>query len=277
MWPYILRWAEEARAGVGKIRDILEIGCGTGETLMCLESVGFSVRGIDASSFRVERARRISDGPILELAVERLDRSSFGAEFDLVIGHHVLEHLFDPNELFIAVKRVLREGGFLFLAVPNVFRSSLLSVFHAVAHPQAFTPESLLCAVHKHGFIVQRLTVGDEVHILARLGKDRTIFDDDLAAFCGPRSYEHLEGQLQELLPPSCKRYEVGCSYRAKAAQSRCTDPACTRSDHRPQTVANADGSLHPGTALVEVLGSRVGFPVKIVDPCCDARPVWVK
>jgi SAM-dependent methyltransferase len=275
LWPDIVRWADEARARVGRIRNVLEIGCGTGQTLSALESVGFRVYGIDSSTPRVNLARQIIRGPVLALAVERLDQSSFGTSFDLVIGHHVLEHLFDPNELFGAVRKVLRPGGLLFLAVPNLSRSSLMSVFHAVAHPQAFTAESLLLIVHKHGFVVDRLAAGHDLQVLARLGREGFAVDAGCEVPSGSISHARLERQLQDLLPSSCRRYEVDCSYRRRVEQSRCVDPGCTNPDHRPSEAV--DRSASRDTAVVEVLGPRVGFPIRIVNPCCDAGPVWVK
>ncbi len=125
---------------------VLDIGCGRGVMLRALLDLGHEAHGVEiapeAASGADPRAQ-IRIAP--ELTEARYDESSF----DAVIMWHVLEHLPNPEKTLAEIRRILRPGGRLILAVPNF--GSLQSQrtghdwFHLdlPRHLYHFTPETL--------------------------------------------------------------------------------------------------------------------------------------
>ena len=73
------------------------------------------------------------------------DRDQFKLEensFDLVISLAVLEHLKNSNLFLSEIKRVLKNGSYLFLSTPN-WKYSKDFFFDDVTHVKPYSPESL--------------------------------------------------------------------------------------------------------------------------------------
>ena len=96
--------------------DLLDIGTGTGETAAGLQRLGATVTAID---------RHDNDLRADSLDVRMVEGTElpFGdAAFDAVLYTHVIEHvgtLDDQRNHLSEIRRVLRDGGVLYLAVPN--------------------------------------------------------------------------------------------------------------------------------------------------------------
>ena len=87
---------------------VLDYGCGSGKMLDQLQAVGWSTFGFEPG-LKVAFARHQE---VVELP---------GAPtFDLVIVHHVLEHLLNPLEVLRALAGSMAEGGVLHLSVPRL-------------------------------------------------------------------------------------------------------------------------------------------------------------
>jgi SAM-dependent methyltransferase len=101
---------------------LLDVGCGSGETLLSLKHAGWRGTGIDVSARAVESARAVgldvTQGDLLEV-----DLSAY--EFDVVRFWHSLEHTASPVEQLRRARALLRPGGWLVVGVPNF--GSLLS------------------------------------------------------------------------------------------------------------------------------------------------------
>ncbi len=98
--------------------SLLEIGCGTGELLAVAEQRGFQVTGIDSSSEALEHARACFGLGQLFPSLSSLSDSK--AHFDVVVMSHVLEHLYYPVQTLQQIQVLLRPGGILYVAVPNL-------------------------------------------------------------------------------------------------------------------------------------------------------------
>lgn len=91
-------------------RKALDFGCGDGKFLDSLQARGWDTYGIEPSS----------DLPFA--LHQRLMTVPADASFDLVILHHVLEHVLDPLQLLRRLASALRVGGALFVSVPRLDR-----------------------------------------------------------------------------------------------------------------------------------------------------------
>jgi ubiquinone/menaquinone biosynthesis C-methylase UbiE len=119
---------------------VLDFGCGTGTLALMIKGryPQALVRGLDIDSRILRRARQKAFKRSLTISFDRYGGSFFpyGARsFDCVITSFVFHHLSDKQKriALLEVKRVLRPGGFLFIADFDRSRNPFLRlVFAAV-------------------------------------------------------------------------------------------------------------------------------------------------
>jgi SAM-dependent methyltransferase len=96
---------------------LLDVGCGNGSFLRDMRDAGWDVAGIDPDPEAVATARRT--GATVEEGL--LTEDSFEPEsFDAVTLSHVVEHLHDPAETLAICRKLLKAGGLLWVATPNL-------------------------------------------------------------------------------------------------------------------------------------------------------------
>ena len=103
------------------IRDVLEIGCGTGETGAILKAQYgvHSVVGIEINESCGNIARTKLDKVIIG-NIEDSDLPVQPDSFDLIILGDVLEHLVDPWGAMQKLHKLLRKQGMVLISIPNV-------------------------------------------------------------------------------------------------------------------------------------------------------------
>lgn len=95
----------------------LDVGCNTGSLARAASDSGYSASGIDISEDAVSYAREV-----LGLDAHRGDfiRYPFPEDaFDVITLSHVLEHTKDPKGTLLKAYRSLKQGGILYLSVPD--------------------------------------------------------------------------------------------------------------------------------------------------------------
>ena len=103
-------------AGLDTSARVLDVGCGEGKLLKRMRLGGFSdCTGIDPF---LADDRQLETG----LSLKKCDVRTFAAteptSFDLIMFHHSLEHLPDPNETMGAAVRLMSPGGTLLVRLP---------------------------------------------------------------------------------------------------------------------------------------------------------------
>ncbi len=93
---------------------ILDFGCGTGYFLEECKKSGFVIVGVEPS----EKARDICLKKNLNIfsSIKELDKNQ---KYDVITLWHVLEHLYYPNDFLNKFYSLLKEKGYLILALPN--------------------------------------------------------------------------------------------------------------------------------------------------------------
>src|SRR5579872_2455391 len=97
---------------------VLDIGCGRGHFLSALRESGWSCTGTELSETAAQHAR-----DVLKLDVHTgpfSDGSFPNSSFDAIYLWHVLEHIASTKDALTSVRRILRPGGMLVIALPNV-------------------------------------------------------------------------------------------------------------------------------------------------------------
>jgi SAM-dependent methyltransferase len=112
------------RGYVTRDSRVLDLGCGRGGVAEVIWQDVRLAAGLDPDS-RSLAEHRAKGMPVVRATGERLP---FAVDsFDVVVSVWVLEHLADPLETFIEVRRVLRPGGHFIFLTPNM-RNPLMLV-----------------------------------------------------------------------------------------------------------------------------------------------------
>jgi SAM-dependent methyltransferase len=98
---------------------LLDVGCGSGAFIAQMAALGWQAQGIDPDPAAVARAREagltVTQGTLADL-----DPDEHAGLFDAVTLSHVIEHLYDPAGDLRRIKLLLRPGGLLWIATPNL-------------------------------------------------------------------------------------------------------------------------------------------------------------
>ncbi|MEN9704242.1 MAG: hypothetical protein RLZZ393_121 [Pseudomonadota bacterium] len=95
---------------------LLDIGCSVGYTLRAARDLGLEPTGSDLSQYAIKTCREQG----FRAEVGELSGLPFAdGEFGLVTMKHVLEHTPVPRAALREVRRVLRPGGGIFIAIPH--------------------------------------------------------------------------------------------------------------------------------------------------------------
>lgn len=138
----------------------LDIGCGAGRQLRTMQALGWTVQGIEPDAAAVATARAagldVLHGDLLSAAIP-------SASFHAASMLHVIEHVVDPAAHLAAARELLRPGGRLVVATPNLaalghhrFGADWRGL-EPPRHLQLYTPQALGRSLADAGFLVERL------------------------------------------------------------------------------------------------------------------------
>lgn len=132
--PQHRRWA--LLSSIQEKGSVLEIGCGAGNALASFSQFRpmWNVTGIDFSKRAIGIASRTMPKGIFVCSdiLSWMRHASDGIA-DLIICEQVIEHVFNPTELFHQLMRLLAPNGILLLSIPNG-GSWLMRTFRSYAH-----------------------------------------------------------------------------------------------------------------------------------------------
>ena len=134
---------------------LLDVGCGNGAFLVRMRDLGWEVSGLEVDPVSAGHARSagidVAEGPLSEGTFPE-------SHFDAITLSHVIEHLHDPVDTLRACARVLKPGGRIWIATPNldaIGRRALGRVWFPLDPPRhlvLFTRKSLQRALASAGF-----------------------------------------------------------------------------------------------------------------------------
>ncbi len=132
------------------IRDVLEVGCGTGVVLAQLQRLFPDGRliGMDLFEEGLKFARQRFQGTLIQGDVFQ---HFFEQPFDLIGAFDVIEHLDDDEKILRRFWQEIRPGGHLIVTVPA--HQGLWSYFDDLAHHRRrYAPAELECKLVSAGF-----------------------------------------------------------------------------------------------------------------------------
>ena len=104
----------------GKNLVILELGCGSGETLKYLKKkkIAKETVGVEIDQKAGEKAKKNVDRVFIE-NIEQFDLP-YTKYFDYILFPDVLEHMIDPWEVLRKCKKYLKPNGHIIISIPNI-------------------------------------------------------------------------------------------------------------------------------------------------------------
>ena len=141
-------------SGKGKI---LDVGCGTGNFLKSCRNNGWIITGVEPVVSAANYASEILGIPVLKdiFSIEE------GTQFDVITFWHVLEHIYNIDEVIEKAKSHLSKNGRIFFALPNNKSYDCESykehwaAFDVPRHLYHFNIESFSYFTRDHGLKIQ--------------------------------------------------------------------------------------------------------------------------
>ncbi len=113
---YTLNWKKALIRKYNHKGDLLDIGCATGQFLHFMTAEGWNTTGIEPDE--KTRKHAISEYGLKVFPEETLDEFK-ESSFDVITMWHVLEHVAELNPRMEQLKKLLKPGGTVIIAVPN--------------------------------------------------------------------------------------------------------------------------------------------------------------
>jgi 2-polyprenyl-3-methyl-5-hydroxy-6-metoxy-1,4-benzoquinol methylase len=139
-------------------KNILDIGCGTGDFLMTCKNNGWNVVGVEPN----KNAKKITEGKIdasIYVDINEITET----RFDVITLWHVLEHVPNLSTYISTLKKLLKPSGVLIVAVPNFksfdacYYKQYWAAFDVPRHLWHFSKKSIKLLFSKSEMIVEKV------------------------------------------------------------------------------------------------------------------------
>ena len=114
---YTLKKKYKQVSAISNGKNILDIGCATGQLLNEFKQQKWNCTGVEPDAEARKFASKEYDLNVIE--IEEID-SLKDHSFHIISMWHVLEHVANLNERMAELKRLIADDGYLFIALPNI-------------------------------------------------------------------------------------------------------------------------------------------------------------
>jgi 2-polyprenyl-3-methyl-5-hydroxy-6-metoxy-1,4-benzoquinol methylase len=140
-----------------KAGQLLDVGSGTGAFVNEMATHGWQVTGLEPDEGARQLARKLYNAELKDVnEFYHLPANSF----DAITLWHVLEHVHKLSAYVDELKKLLKENGKLFIAVPNytskdaAIYKEYWAAYDVPRHLYHFSPRSMQVLIEKHGLKV---------------------------------------------------------------------------------------------------------------------------
>lgn len=137
---------------------MLDIGAGTGAFVNYMQSNGWRAEGLEPDDAAIRRAAAVY-GLQLKSSSELFNLDT--GKYDAITMWHVLEHVHDLHGYIEQLKRIIKPGGRIFIAVPNYtcydagHYNAAWAAYDVPRHLYHFSPASMNTLMQEHGCIIE--------------------------------------------------------------------------------------------------------------------------
>ena len=139
---------------------ILDVGCGTGAFLNEMKNNGWDITGLEPDETARKNAIELFNiKPLPSPEIFNLPSENF----DAITMWHVLEHVHQLQEYIAQLKKLLKNNGKLFIAVPNYTSydaghyKTFWAAYDTPRHLYHFSPASIKTLMQIHGLQVKKM------------------------------------------------------------------------------------------------------------------------
>jgi 2-polyprenyl-3-methyl-5-hydroxy-6-metoxy-1,4-benzoquinol methylase len=135
--------------------NVLDIGCSSGILLGLLKDKGYDVSGIEPN-VKAYNHGKIKFGKHIYHGT--LDTYKTNKKFDVIILSHVLEHVLNPPQEIVLIKKILARGGIVLIGIPNTrniifaLRKKYWEYLRPNEHIWHFSDTYLITLLKRNGF-----------------------------------------------------------------------------------------------------------------------------
>ena len=135
------------------IKNLIDVGCGAGFLLSVLRD--YKLFGVDNNNLALKQSSKFAKVFLRDLNKKQL---SINKQFDLVICHHVIEHVKSPQNLMNNIKKITKKNGYLIMGTPDfdcvmarVYKNKF-RLLHDKTHISLFSLDSMKRFIRDNGF-----------------------------------------------------------------------------------------------------------------------------
>jgi 2-polyprenyl-3-methyl-5-hydroxy-6-metoxy-1,4-benzoquinol methylase len=148
----------ERATGIRK-GNLLDLGSGTGAFVNEMKQRGWQAEGLEPDADARTVAKQLYN---IDLTDTRQFYQLLPSFYDAITLWHVLEHVHDLQQYIQQLKKILKENGKLFIAVPNYTSGDAAiykehwAAYDVPRHLYHFSPQSMQALMEKNGLKIQQ-------------------------------------------------------------------------------------------------------------------------
>lgn len=139
-----------------RLRNVCEIGCGTGSLSVAMGKLGLHVDASDLDRNAISLAKRFNHNTNVSYSTTDVMGLKRSKQYDLLTTLEVLEHIKEDKKALSRMHKAVRKGGFLLLTVP-INEKYRRDFDNRSGHIRRYAPSNLIKKVEEAGFSITKM------------------------------------------------------------------------------------------------------------------------